>query len=110
MNIRNRIFKVESNADDTVRLSLLCQDYEFDPNGRKDRRWMCLDYRIVTGWMTIMPSTTRELAEQEANASWRMYPVSTKPHRAYKMPRSVRCIMSSDELDRLRQQLASTQF
>ncbi len=105
MNIRNRIFKVEPNADsDTVRLMLLCQDYEFDPRGRKDRRGMCLDYRIVARWMTIMSSTTREFAEREARASWRMYPVSTKPHRAYTLPSSVRCIMSSDEVERLRKQ------
>ena len=108
MNIHNRIFKVEPNADNTVRLSLLCQHYEFDPSGRKDRRSLCLDYRIKARWVTIMPSTTTELAKREAKASWRMYPVSTQPHHTHALPRSVRCIMSNDELDCLCQQLAST--
>lgn len=107
MNIRNRFFKFEPNADNTVRLSLLCQHYEFDPSGRKDRHSLCLDYRIKARWVTIMPSTTREAAEQEAKASWRMYPVSTQPHHTHAHPSSVRCIMSNDELERLCQQLAN---
>jgi transposase-like protein len=82
MNIHNRIFKVEPNADGTVRLSLLYQNYEFDPSERKDRRGMILDYSLTARWVVIMPSTTEEMAKQEAKASWRMYPDSTKPpHR-----------------------------
>lgn len=103
MNIRNRIFKIEPNADSgTVRLMLLRQDYEFDPHGRKDGRGRCLDYRIVMRWETLMPETTAQDAQKEARGSWRLYPPSTKALVPYALPTSVRCLTTPEERRQLR--------
>jgi hypothetical protein len=93
LTVRARVFRIVANDNSTsVTLELLQTEYQFDADGRRDRRGLCLEYRTVSRWVPIMENATQQEAEKEARASWRMYPVSAKRFTSHKLPRNVRRI------------------
>lgn len=92
LTIRARTFRVVPNGEG-FDLAILTRTREWDWSARIGRDGRPIDYRIAESWVTLNSEPwTREEAVREARASWRMYPVSTRPFDRRRLPSSARPI------------------
>lgn len=90
LTIRARTFRITPNGEG-FDLAILSRHYEWEDKGRRGRDRLPIDYRVEERWVTINAVPwTMEDAVREARASWRSYPVSTRPFRVYRIPSSSR--------------------